>query len=83
MENIPKPTSLHEAVMYRLLSLCRQHNLGIGDLAKKSGVPLTTIKNILNGASLNTGINTLHKLCKGFGISLKDFFDDELFDEVR
>ena len=79
MDNMPKPTTLHIAVMYRLLNLCREHNLGISDLAKSSGVPVTTIKNILNGASMNTGINTLHKLCMGFGISLQDFFADELF----
>lgn len=82
MENIPKPTTLHIAVMYRLLNLCREHNFGIGDLAKNSGVPVTTIKNILNGASLNTGINTIYKLCGGFGISLQDFFDDDLFAEL-
>lgn len=79
---MPAPDSLHVAVMYRLLGLCRLHNLGISGLAKQSGVPVTTIKNILNGASLNTGINTLHKLCRGFGITMREFFDDEIFAAV-
>lgn len=79
---IPAPESLHVAVMYRLLGLCRLHNLGISGLSKQSGVPVTTIKNILNGASLNTGINTLHKLCRGFGITMREFFDDEIFAAV-
>lgn len=79
---MPAPESLHMAVMYRLLGLCRRHNLGISGLAKQSGVPVTTIKNILNGASLNTGINTLHKLCSGFGITMSEFFDDKIFAAV-
>ena len=80
---MPAPATLHVAVMYRLLGLCRLHNLGISGLAKQSGVPVTTIKNILNGASLNTGINTLHKLCRGFGITMSEFFNDEIFAAVE
>lgn len=81
-QKMPAPESLHQAVMYRLLGLCRLHNLGISGLAKQSGVPVTTIKNILNGASLNTGVNTLYKLCGGFGITMGEFFDDEIFAAV-
>ena len=83
MERLPKTTDLHMAVMYRLLGLCQKNDLGISQLAIKSGVPLTTIKNILNGASLNPGVSTLNKICGGFGITLADFFDDEVFAEIN
>jgi transcriptional regulator with XRE-family HTH domain len=82
MNTLPPPEELHIAVMYRLLGLCQKHDIGISQLAKKADIPLTTIKNILNGASLNPGVNTLNKLCKGFGITLGDFFADEVFAEV-
>ncbi len=83
LQSMPKPTSLHTAVMYRLLGLCRLHGLGISGLSRRSGVPVTTIKNILNGASQNTGINTLHKLCRGLGITMREFFDDDIFAAVE
>ena len=83
MEMLPKTTDLHMAVMYRLLGLCRKYDLGISQLAIKSGVPLTTIKNILNGASLNPGVSTLNKICGGFGITLTDFFNDEVFNDIH
>ena len=65
-----------------LLEMIR-HDLGISQLAIKSGVPLTTIKNILNGASLNPGVSTLNKICGGFGITLADFFGDDVFAEIN
>lgn len=83
MERLPKTTDLHMAVMYRLLGLCQKNDLGISQLAIKSGVPLTTIKNILNGASLNPGFSTLNKICGGFGITLADFFGDDVFAEIN
>ncbi|MGI5824716.1 MAG: helix-turn-helix domain-containing protein [Bacillota bacterium] len=83
MDKLPKTTELHIAVMYRLLGLCRKYDIGISQLAKRSEVPLTTIKNILNGASLNPGINTLNRLCGGFGITLEEFFSDEVFAEIN
>lgn len=83
MEKMPKTMELNVAVMYRLLELCRENDIGISQLAQKSCVPLTTIKNILNGASQNPGVNTINKLCRGFGITLSRFFDGAVFAEIN
>lgn len=53
--------------------------MSINGLARSAGLPPTTVKNILNGASKNPGIVTLKIICDGFGISLIDFFDTEAF----
>ncbi len=58
----------------RITTLCTEGNLGINELSKRSKVPPSTIKNILNGTSKNPGIVTIKKLCDGLGIELAEFF---------
>ncbi len=69
-------------VAYRLLRLCQEQDLSLNELARRADVPLTTLKNILNGASQNPGVATIAKLCGGLGLSLGEFFADPIFIEV-
>ncbi len=72
-----------EAVANRILALCRERGLTVNALACVSGVPPTTIYSILDGKSRNPGVVSLKKLCDGLEISLRQFFDCELFDELE
>ena len=66
-------------VSLRIQQLCAAHGYNINALARKSGVPPTTLKNIIYGNSQNPGIVTIKLLCDGMGISLYDFFDADAF----
>ena len=55
----------------------------IHKLATESGVPPSTIKNILYGKSQNPGIVTIKMLCDGMGITLIEFFDTEEFKNLE
>ena len=63
-----------EDVANRIITLCVKHNINLNDLGKRSNVPLSTIKNIINGSQQNPGIVTIKKLCDAMGISLAEFF---------
>lgn len=63
----------------RILVLLEQKQMSIYALAMKSGVSASTIKSILYGKSKNPGVVTIKLLCDGFGISLYDFFNTEVF----
>lgn len=63
-----------EFLIARINQLCREKNYDCSTLAKNSGVPPTTISNIVNGNTSNPGIFTIAKLCKGFNITLSEFF---------
>jgi len=63
----------------RILFLLEQKQMSIYALAMKSGVSASTIKSILYGKSKNPGVVTIKLLCDGFGISLYDFFNTEVF----
>ena len=72
-----------ECVAKRIIKLCQERHLAINALARSAGMPPTTVKNILNGASQNPGIVTIKMLCDGLDISLIEFFDTEDFRSLE
>lgn len=61
------------ALSLHLLELCRRQNLTLGQLAAAAGVPVSTLKNIVDGHSRNPGVLTLQALCEGLGVDLSEF----------
>lgn len=72
-----------DCVANRIIELCSERNMSINGLARSAGLPPTTVKNILNGASRNPGIVTIKIICDGLGITLIDFFDTESFKNLE
>ena len=64
-----------EAVAARILALCDERGIAINALAGSAGVPPSTVYSMLNAKSQN--------LCDGLGITLRQFFDDDLFDNIE
>ena len=73
----------YTAVKDRLLCLLEEKRLSIHKLAMESGVPPSTVKNILYGKSKNPGITTIKMLCDGMGITLIDFFNTPEFQSLE
>ncbi len=74
---------IYTAVKNRILTLLEEKNLSIHKLALESGVPPSTIKNILYGKSINPGITTIKMLCDGFNISIIEFFNAKEFNNLE
>ena len=72
-----------EAVAKRILELCQERNMAVNALAMMSGVSPSTIYSMLNEKSQNPGVVSIKKLCDGLEISVRDFFDSPLFDELE
>ena len=72
---------LNEAVSKRLTQLLEQNQMTPYQLYTKSGVPKSTIGNILNCTYPSMKLRVLHELCQGLGISITDFFNSPLFVE--
>ncbi|MBQ7326367.1 MAG: helix-turn-helix transcriptional regulator [Clostridia bacterium] len=73
----------YTAVRNRILELLGEHRMSIHKLAMESAVAPSSIKNILYGKSQNPGIVTLKMLCDGFGITLPEFFDTDIFRNLE
>lgn len=65
--------ALRRAIGLELLERCRELGLTPGQLAVRADVPLSTLKNILDGHSRNPGVLTLLALCGGLDVPLADF----------
>ena len=72
-----------EAVAKRILELCEERNMAVNALATVSGVPPSTIYSMLNEKSQNPCVVSLKKLCDGFEISVREFFNSDLFDDLE
>lgn len=72
-----------EAVAERIVQLCRERGIAINALANISGVSPSTIYSMLNAKSKNPGVVSIKKLCDGLEITVRDFFNTDLFDETE
>lgn len=72
---------LNQAVSMRLTELLDERNMTQYQLNAKSGVPKSTIGNVINCAFDSVKLRVIHELCQGFGIGLAEFFNSPLFDE--
>lgn len=71
------------AVANRIIQLCNQKNIAINALANLSGISPSTLYSVLNEKSQNPGIVTIKKLCDGLDISLREFFNADIFDDIE
>ena len=55
----------------------------IWDLYKSSGVPNSTLCALMSETTLLPKLHTLHHICEGLGISIREFFDDDMFNETE
>lgn len=72
-----------KAIEQRIFELCNERNIAINTLANISGVSPSTVYSILNEKSQNPGVVSIKKICDGLNISIREFFDSELFDGLE
>lgn len=72
-----------EAVAKRIIELCSMKDLATNGLANISGVSPSTVYSMLNEKSQNPGVVSIKKLCDGLDISLREFFDSPIFDNLE
>ena len=72
-----------EAIANRIRCLCKERKITPNKLSSISAVPQAKVKSILNGESKNPGAVTIKKLCDGFDISIREFFNSDLFDNLE
>lgn len=72
---------INQAVSIRVKELLSKNHMTQYQLSSKSGLPRSTVSNIVNCAYPSMKLRIIHELCQGFGIGVKDFFASPLFDE--
>lgn len=71
---------LNQAISQRVTDILSERNLTQYQLFKISGVPRSTISNIVNCSYDSIKLRIIHEICMGLEISVTDFFTSSLFD---
>ena len=74
--------TLLEATRQRIDELCILNNMNINQLAIASGINPSTIRSIFKVVKKAPSSETIYYICIGFGITIKDFYDSKLFNEL-
>ena len=73
---------LSDAVRERIKFYQKKNGMSLWALFKASGVPISTLAAFMSKRTELIKLDTLLHICEGFNITLKEFFDDSLFDDV-
>ena len=73
---------LNDATREKITKIIHERNITINKLASISCLTQSTVDSLVNGKSKNPKLLTIIRICDGLGITLSDFFDDELFSNI-
>ncbi len=71
-----------DATKIRIKELCNNRNITLNKLSLISGITQSTLNSLMKD---NKGItiNTIQKICDGLEITITDFFNDKIFENVE
>ena len=72
---------LNEAISRRLSELLTEKQMTQYQLFMKSGVPKSTIGNVINCSYDSVKLRIIHEMCQGLEIGIPEFFESPLFAE--
>ena len=74
---------LSNAIRKRIKYFLKLNKTNLWGLYKRTGIPMSTLASFMRGDRELLTLKTLLHICEGFNITLKEFFDDPMFDEVE
>ena len=74
---------LNQAISARLTELLNDRQMTQYQLYIRSGVPKSTIGNVINCSYDSVKLRIIHEMCQGLEISMIDFFNSPLFAETN
>ena len=74
---------LSDAIRKRINYYLKLNNMSAWKLYKATGIPKSTVSAILDGTSKLPKTDTLLHICEGLGITIREFYNDDMFDDVE
>ena len=75
--------NIQKAVRLRILELGRERNLSVNQMARTCKIQHKTLHNTTGGRNRSITVYILQTLCDGLGITLADFFNSPLFENLE
>lgn len=73
---------LIDAIIYRLHAIMEERGITPYYFYKEGGIAKSTISQVFNGKQQNISMKLLYDFVSTLNMSLKDFFDDSIFDNL-
>lgn len=74
---------IYEATNLRINEPRMERRMSEYALIYQTGMPPSTVKSILHGKSQNPGIVNVKKIAEGLGVTIREFYDSDIFDELE
>lgn len=72
-----------DAIRKRINYYLKNNNMSIWKLYKASGIPKSTLCALMKENAGIPKLDTLLHICEGLGITIKEFFNDSIFDDIE
>ncbi len=73
---------LSNAIKQRILNLISEREITVSKLSTLAGISRSTLSKFLSGKRKCLHIEIIECICEALNITLKEFFDDPLFNDV-
>lgn len=73
---------LSRAISEKINKILIERNITVNKLANISCLTQSTVESLVNEKSKNAKLLTIVRICDGLGITLTEFFDDDLFKNI-
>lgn len=74
---------LCEAIRLRMINLIKSSGQSANKICEKSFMTTSTLSTYLSSKDVFCSTRTLGKFCQGIGITVKEFFNDPIFDNIE
>ena len=73
---------LSQAIRIRIKNLIDERNINISKLSTLAGISRSTLSKFMSGQRKIIRLDMVEYICEGLNLKLKEFFDDEIFDNI-
>ena len=74
---------LSQAVKERIIKLSKNKNITLHKLSLNAGISYSTLNSFMRGKCKTPNLSTILHICEGLNIDLFEFFQDEIFKNVK
>lgn len=75
--------TVKDAVVLRFKDICKERNIKYNELATRSGVTPSTVYSMMDEKRRDISITTIKKFCDGLDMTLPDFFNADIFNDLE
>ena len=75
--------TVKDAVVLRFKEICKERNIKYNELATRSGVTPSTAYSMMDEKLRDISITTIKKFCDGLDMTLPDFFNADIFNNLE